>query len=92
MINKHTLKLKVELLFYYIKILLKKVTWMLFDKSKPDDPWKKDNCAYIDWCCPDRLDWQKHCEFDQLCTDDEGKILNICHIYFKKKINFYIKI
>ena len=47
---------------------------MLFDKTRPDDPWKKDNCAYIDWCCPDRPDWQEHCEFDQLCTDDEGKM------------------
>ena len=58
---------------------------MLFDNTKPDNPWREDNCAFIHWCCPDRPDWQKYCEFDQLCID-EGRmrylpyyLISICH-------------
>ena len=75
------------------KYSFKKVSWMLFDKTNPDNPWRKDNCAFLDWCCPDRPDWQKYCEFDQLCND-EGRIeiFAIFKISICKKKTLFINV
>ena len=58
---------------------------MLFDKTNSDNPWRKDNCAYLEWCCPDRPDWQKYCEFDEVCTNEGRRGRHICHINLQKK-------